>query len=93
MLFQPPSPQSPLQNFYDQYMLHLQGGQQGQDPNAPQGTMQPLQVQKQTQSNGGPLTNFLNSLMTNAGNNSVMQNMGGFNNPGAQVGLNNINWE
>lgn len=41
---------------------------------------------------GGPLTQYIANAMTSAGNNSAMTSMGGFNNPGAQVGLNNINW-
>lgn len=43
-------------------------------------------------SQGGPLSQYLANAMTTAGNNSAMTSMGGFNNPGAQVGLNNISW-
>lgn len=41
---------------------------------------------------GSPLANYLAQIIQQKSNNSTMQSMGGFNNTGAQVGVNNINW-
>lgn len=81
-----------IQQYYNSLRLPQQQGGNAPQPQQGMGGQTPIPQQQQT-TPFTPLMNYLNTAMSQAGQNSQMQSMGGFNNPGAQVGLNNINWD
>lgn len=81
-----------IQEYYDSLRLPQQQGGGAAYLQQGMGGQTPVPQQQQT-TPFTPLMNYLNTAMSQAGQNSQMQSMGGFNNPGAQVGMNNINWD
>lgn len=84
--------QNQIQQYYNSLRLPQQQGGGAAPLQQGMGGQTPVPQQQQT-TPFTPLMNYLNTVMSQAGQNSQMQSMGGFNNPGAQVGLNNISWD